>query len=154
MKNSGNLSRIPASEFVLFYADDDQEDREFFTEALTSIKADTQLFTHENGDVLLNALKNPPPQPSIIFLDLNMPVKNGIDVLNDMKDSNELQNTPVVVFSTSDDRQVIENCKSLGASLFITKPNSFEGLKKSISHVLSLNWAKPKQQEGPFHLSF
>lgn len=125
---------------TIFYADDDADDLEFFRDVTTAIDKNIKLFTHENGNQLLVAVKNPPPSPQIIFLDLNMPGKDGFEVLKELKNSEEYKNIPVVIFSTSNDQNNIIRSKELGANLYITKPNSFAKFQKSIEHTLSINW--------------
>lgn len=125
--------------FTIFYADDDADDLDFFRDVTRAIDKNITLLTHENGNQLLLAVKNPPPSPHIIFLDLNMPGKDGFEVLKELK-SSEHQNIPVVIFSTSNDQKNIQKCKELGANLYITKPNSFGKFRKSIEHTLAINW--------------
>lgn len=125
---------------TIFYADDDADDLDFFRDVTTAIDKKIELFTHENGNQLLVAVRNPPPSPHIIFLDLNMPGKDGFEVLRELKGSDEYKNIPVVIFSTSNDQSNIIKSKELGANLYITKPNSFAKFQKSIEHTLSINW--------------
>lgn len=125
---------------TIFYADDDADDLEFFRDVTTAIDKKIELFTHENGNQLLVAVRNPPPSPQIIFLDLNMPGKDGFEVLKELKSAEEYKNIPVVIFSTSNDQGNIIKSKELGANLYITKPNSFAKFQKSIEHTLSINW--------------
>lgn len=125
---------------TIFYADDDADDLEFFRDVTTAIDKKIELFTHENGNQLLVAVRNPPPSPHIIFLDLNMPGKDGFEVLKELKSAEEYKNIPVVIFSTSNDQGNIIKSKELGANLYITKPNSFAKFQKSIEHTLSINW--------------
>ncbi|MFY0482375.1 response regulator [Flavobacterium sp. PLA-1-15] len=125
---------------TLFYADDDADDLDFFRDVTEAIDKNIEVFTHDNGNQLLVAVKNPPPSPHIIFLDLNMPGKDGFEVLRELKTSEEYKNIPVVIFSTSNDQKNILRSKELGANLYITKPNSFAKFRKSIEHTLSINW--------------
>ena len=125
---------------TIFYADDDADDLEFFRDVTTAIDKKIELFTHENGNQLLVAVRNPPPSPQIIFLDLNMHGKDCFEVLKELKSTEEYKNIPVVIFSTSNDQGNIIKSKELGANLYITKPNSFAKFQKSIEHTLSINW--------------
>lgn len=124
---------------TIFYADDDADDLDFFRDVTEAIDKNIALFTHENGNQLLVAVRNPPPHPHIIFLDLNMPGKDGFEVLQELKNS-EYKNIPVVIFSTSNDQKNIIRSKELGANLYITKPNSFAKFRASIEHTLNINW--------------
>ena len=91
--------------FTIFYTDDDQDDLEFFREIIESIDANISLVTHTNGDQLLHALDNPPPQPHLVFLDINMPGMTGFEVLKKVRQSHD--SLPVVMFSTSGDDETI-----------------------------------------------
>ena len=72
---------MPEDSVKIFYTDDDQDDQEIFIDAVNEISDSLQIVTQRNGDELIKMLKSRPPVPSIIFLDLNMPVKNGYEVL-------------------------------------------------------------------------
>lgn len=124
----------------IFYTDDDQDDQDIFVDAAHEVSASLQVMIQGSGHELISRLKNPPPLPDIIFLDLNMPVKNGYEVLKEIKQSINIKHIPVVIFSTSDDANAIKTTRQLGASLYITKPSSFSSLKSAIKHTLSINW--------------
>lgn len=78
-------------EFTIFYTDDDLDDLDFFTEVVESMENGVELVTQNNGKKLLEALHNPPPAPSVVFLDLNMPGINGFDVLTEIRQSDNLK---------------------------------------------------------------
>lgn len=128
----------------ILLADDDQDDRMFFWDALQDIDTDATLTTAENGEVLMQMLDGHPPKnkPDIIFLDLNMPCKNGYECLAEIKKSEKLKHLPVVIFSTSLQQQSVNMVYEQGASLYIVKPNSFAKLKQVIENVLSHNWTE------------
>ena len=90
-------------EFTIFYTDDDLDDLDFFAEVVESMENGVELVTQNNGKKLLDALHNPPPSPSIVFLDLNMPGINGFDVLTEIRKSDNLKNIPVIILTTSND---------------------------------------------------
>lgn len=125
--------------FTIFYTDDDEDDLSIFADAVESLPEKIQLKTYNGGDKLLTAINNPPPIPYVVFLDLNMPGKNGFDVLKELRDS-EKKDIPVVIFSTSNEPGIIEKCRLLGANLFITKPVLMKDIVKSIEHALEINW--------------
>jgi CheY-like chemotaxis protein len=123
---------------TLFYADDDIDDLDFFKEVAGEINKPVSLF--EQGDKLLETLHNPPPKASVIFLDLNMPVKSGFEVLKEIRSSPVVNTIPVIILSTSTNPADIELCKNLGANLYIRKPTNVGGLRKAINYVLSVDW--------------
>lgn len=125
---------------TIFYTDDDEDDRFVFSEALQEVADDFQIAVQRSGDELMEMLKNPPPHPSLLFLDLNMPLKNGYTVLKEIREKEGMSTLPVVIFSTSNDEESISTSRRLGANLYVTKPSSFAALKKTLRHVLSINW--------------
>ena len=123
---------------TFFYVDDDSDDLSFFQEAVDEIGKTVTLF--ELGDDMLFSLKNQPPMPSVVFLDLNMPIKNGFEILQEVRASESFKDIPIVVYSTSNGIDTIVKCFELGANLFITKAISIAGLKKAILHVAEIDW--------------
>jgi CheY-like chemotaxis protein len=121
----------------IFYADDDVDDLDFFRDVTTEINQKVSLF--EEGEKLLQQLYNPPPIASVIFLDLNMPVKSGFEVLKEIKANPAIENIPIIILTTSINPSDIELCKNLGANLYIRKPTSMDGLKKAINYVMSID---------------
>ncbi len=126
--------------YNIFYTDDDEDDQDFFKIAVHAVSPTSKIVTLGDGDELMILLKNPPPVPHIIFLDLNMPGKNGYDVLKEIRLSESTKHFPVVVFSTSDDALSINATRQLGANMYITKPSSIGLLQTVIKHTLSINW--------------
>lgn len=61
------------NECTIFYTDDDQDDLEFFMEIIETLDANINVVTQNSGNQLIHALENPPPHPTIVFLDINMP---------------------------------------------------------------------------------
>ncbi|WP_456311593.1 response regulator [Pseudomonas shirazensis] len=123
---------------TIFYVDDDPDDRMFFEEVTQQIGESISLF--ELGDQMLVQLENPPPNPSVIFLDLNMPVKDGFEVLQEIKQNLNLKDVPVVILSTTNNAETVSKCFELGASLYVKKSMSIDDLKSSLEYVLSINW--------------
>lgn len=129
-----------STEAVVFYLDDDQEDLLFFKDAASQISKSVEVKTRMSSDELLHDLHNPPPVPLAIFLDVNMPRRNGLEVLSSIREKSEFDHIPVIIFTTSNNPDVIDKSKQLGANLFITKPNNFSDLKKAIKYTLNLDW--------------
>jgi len=122
----------------IYLAEDDADDRMFFEDALTEVSSQTKLIITEDGVELMSVLDSTvPPVPYALFLDLNMPRKNGFECLKEIRQSDKMKEIPVVVFSTSDRKEIIDRAYSLGANLFISKPPSFGLLKKALQMVLS-----------------
>lgn len=134
----------------IFYTDDDKDDQDIFVDAAHEVSASLKVIIQSSGHELISLLKNAPPFPDIIFLDLNMPVKNGYEVLKEIKQSINFKYIPVIIFSTSDDTNAINTTRQLGASLYITKPSSFSSLKSAIKYTLSINWETFETSEEGF----
>jgi len=125
---------------TILLADDDSDDREFFHDALKDVSAEILLRTAENGIEALNLLRAGADFPDLIFLDLNMPLKNGHECLHDIKGDEMLKHIPVIIFSTSLQPETANNVYNGGASLYVVKPNSFAALKELLRKVLAMNW--------------
>ncbi|CDF80323.1 response regulator receiver protein [Formosa agariphila KMM 3901] len=132
-------------------ADDDIDDREFFEDALESIPIPTTLQTVNDGVALLNyLLEDEKHYPDVLFLDLNMPKKSGRDCLAEIKNNDILSHIPVIIYSTSLDKDVAHTLYELGANYYIQKPGDFSQLKKVIHKALTLfntNQFKPSCPE-------
>jgi CheY-like chemotaxis protein len=103
-------------------ADDDQDDRDFFKEAIEELKLPVDLEFAVNGMELMSILTSSSDKlPDLIFLDLNMPIKNGQECLEELKSNQKLQHIPVIIYSTSDGREHIDKTYKHGASLYIKK---------------------------------
>ena len=131
----------------IYLADDDADDCILFEDALRQVATNTLLRTANNGVELMDILdKTVPPPPDVIFLDLNMPLKNGFECLNDIKSTQRFKDIPVVVFSTSSEQDAIEKVYADGAHYYICKPGSFAKLKSAIGAVLAIDWTKHQNQ--------
>lgn len=98
------------------------------------------MYLFEWASDLITQIKNPPPSPSIVFLDLNMPLKSGFEVIEELRQSPRFSKLPLVVMSTASDINSIERCKKLGADLYINKVTSFGDLQKAIYYTLKIDW--------------
>ena len=126
---------------LITLADDDEDDRLFFTDAFEELKINTVVNTVNNGKELLDFLNHPETTlPNIIFLDLNMPILNGIDCLKEIKQNDKFRDIAIAIYSTSSSDQDIENTFVLGANIYIKKPSNFNDLKKILSDVVIINW--------------
>lgn len=122
----------------LLLADDDKDDCVLFSDALEELEYRTALTTASNGEQLMQVLyKTADTLPDVLFLDLNMPRKNGFECLTEIKSDERLKKLPVIIFSTSFDKEIIELLQKNGAKHYIRKPNEFEHLKKVIHEAIS-----------------
>lgn len=131
----------------IFLTDDDMDDCSLFSEALFELHAEAKLTISNDGVKLMEVLdETVPPTPEVIFLDLNMPLKNGFECLEEIRQTDKLKNIPIIIFSTSSNNDIIEQTYLHGANYYICKPHSYSLLKKSIEAVLSLNFVELNQQ--------
>ena len=125
----------------ILLAEDDEDDRLFFKEALQEIKVKTIIDFVNDGAQLMNYLNQPDIRlPHMVFLDLNMPVKSGMECLIEIRRNNRLKELAIVIYSTSASEEDIEEAFVNGANIYIKKPNDFLLLKASLARVISLNW--------------
>src|SRR5688500_17787406 len=85
----------------LFYADDDQEDREMFCEAIRQINPAIKVTLSKDGVEALEILSSQQELPDFIFLDINMPRMNGIECMAKLKSDDRLKTIPVIIYSTT-----------------------------------------------------
>ncbi len=125
----------------IILADDDADDRFLFKAALDEMNIESQLTLLKDGRELMNYLENPDnPLPHILFLDLNMPCRTGVQCLSDIRSQSRFRDISIAIYSTSNSEKDIEETLSGGANIYIHKPNDFEKLKQIIKHVLKINW--------------
>ena len=125
----------------IILADDDEDDRLFFTDAFGELKINTKVDTFRDGVELMNYLnKDDALLPNVLFLDLNMPKKTGIECLNEIKANSKMSEIAIVIYSTSASEEDIEKTFVMGANIYIKKPDSFKKLKQVLSEVVSINW--------------
>ncbi|WP_284652259.1 response regulator [Flavobacterium terrisoli] len=125
----------------IILADDDEDDRLFFTDAFDELKINTKVNTFNDGVELMNYLNKPDAiLPNVLFLDLNMPRKNGIECLDEIKSDERFSDIAIAIFSTSSSEEHIEETFIRGANIYIKKPSDFATLKKVLSDVVTINW--------------
>ncbi|MEO8238512.1 MAG: response regulator [Flavobacterium sp.] len=107
--------------------DDDDDDCDFFHQALSSISEADYTSLHNPIEALCQ-LTAREINPDIIFLDINMPLMTSIGFLFERKKRDVIKNIPIIIFSTSDTQQEKKIAKTLGAEDFLTKPASLSEL--------------------------
>lgn len=122
----------------ILLADDDKDDCLIFQEALEELEISTNLTTVYDGEQLMQLLTNSSIDSfQILFLDLNMPRKNGIDCLQAIKRNEKLKSLPVIIFSTSYEEKIADLLFINGAQQYISKPANFSELKKVIHQAIT-----------------
>lgn len=123
----------------ILLADDDTDDCLFFKKALEELSVNSELNIVNDGEQLMNYLdENSDNLPLVLFLDINMPRKNGLECLGEIRQNRKLKDLPVVIFSTSNSWDTINTLFRSGAHVFIHKPSDFSQLKQVIHHAIPL----------------
>lgn len=120
----------------IIMVDDDADDRFLVQAAFEDNELNPDLQFFENGESLLKFLAdNLHHLPQLILLDLNMPGKDGKDVIKHIKTNDSLRLIPIVVFSTSKAPCDINQSYAYGANSYIVKPSGYEQLKAVIYNI-------------------
>lgn len=134
------------NEFAIFYADDDEDDLIFFNDAVEKIASkqqeSIQLHIHRNGERLLETIKSNTIEKGVVFLDINMPRKSGFQLLEEIRNTSEIKQLPVIIYSTSYDEESIQISHNLGANYYVVKPYNFDDLIQMICDIVHVNWHK------------
>ena len=128
---------MPARYKNIWLIDDDDDDQEIFGTALLKTNLDVACTPYSSAFQALEELRNGNSYPELIFLDLNMPLMNGQQFLEAIKDCPKLKGIPIIVLTTSSTQQTIEETRSLGATDFYSKPDRFEDLTAILRKILA-----------------
>ncbi|MDI1316645.1 response regulator [Flavobacterium sp.] len=138
----------------LFYADDDDDDLMFFNEAIEKISKDHDikilLHLHKNGENLVENIKTKKDTNGVVFLDINMPLKSGFELLDEIRNEPEIKEFPVIMYSTSSNQDNIDKSRSLGANFYVIKPYQYSNLLKMITTFIQMNWEDHQSDSAPF----
>jgi CheY-like chemotaxis protein len=132
------MTKLKALQVLL--ADDDEDDREFFSRAMNEVDPSVGITLVEDGEALMKELNKNNPAPDLIFLDMNMPRKNGMECLIEIGNDEELRKIPVIIYSTSISMVESEEEWSKGVRCFIRKPDSYRRLKEIVSEILNIDF--------------
>ena len=128
-------------ELYVLLADDDDDDRLFFKDAIEKVKVKTVVNMVNDGVELMDYLNNSTTRlPNLLFLDLNMPRKSGMECLKEIRSNHKLKDLSIAIYSTSGLEKDIEETFVKGANIYIKKPNDFEELKSILDKVININW--------------
>ena len=122
---------------VILIVDDDQEDAEFFTEAVNEVDRSVKCWVAKDGKEALHLLsKELVLPPDYVFLDINMPIMNGRETLAAIKASTRLRDIPVIMYSTTTDTKEIKSFYDMGAYDFLIKPRNFRKLVEALESII------------------
>jgi CheY-like chemotaxis protein len=142
----------------ILLADDDQDDCEFFQEALTGIPINALLTIVNNGALLMEWLTaHPSDLPDFLFLDLNMPRKNGLECLKEIRQIHHLKSLSIIILAETVSPILLDELYINGALYYAKKPDSFEALTQIIRQALSMpdekKWIQRSRQDFVVHSS-
>jgi CheY-like chemotaxis protein len=126
----------------VWLADDDNDDCEIFEEAIRQILPYVSLLIVKDGEELMTQLEHTKP-PDILFLDINMPARDGLDCLKEIRSQKRFEKLPIVIFSSSIQPRHVEESYGLGANLYYSKPLTFTNLIAGLGRIFQMNWNDP-----------
>jgi CheY-like chemotaxis protein len=143
-----NISEINSDtkpSFMILVADDDPDDRFLLGLAFEELQGVGELHFVEDGEQLINYLYRHSkyadpilsPQAELIFLDLNMPKKNGRQALAEIKAARHLAKIPVIVWSSSSSEEDVAFCHKAGADSYCTKPERYEEMVELVRGLVA-----------------
>ncbi len=135
----------------IILADDDEADRLLFTEAFSELKIKTIVRTVNNGMQLMEWLNMENIRlPHLVFLDLNMPGKDGFQCLKEIKSDDNLKDIFIAIYSTSESEKDMEETFRNGANIYICKPADFNKLKQVLEKAVMTTYqyqSEPMKRE-------
>jgi chemotaxis family two-component system response regulator Rcp1 len=125
---------------TIFLIEDNKADIRLIQEALKTNSLPHQLVTVRDGLEAMNYLNQEgkyadTPRPNLILLDLNLPKKDGLEVLAEIKSSPQLKRIPVIVLTTSKNHDDIFRSYDLHANCYITKSRNLTQLFQTIKNI-------------------
>ena len=127
----------PSSTARVLLAEDNSDHAFFTTRAFQEAHGgELEMHTVTDGEQLISYLKQEGAlRPHLVVLDLRMPKKSGLEVLAEMREDAELARIPVVVLSSSDRPEDVEQSYARGANSYVTKPASLSGLREGVGQL-------------------
>ncbi len=123
----------------ILLADDDEGDRLLFKEILEEVELKTIVHTVNDGVQLMEYLSYENARlPHLLFLDLNMPYKNGLECLKEIRSNKVFNDISIAIYSTSTADSDIDEAFRLGANIYITKPANFQILKQVVTKAVKI----------------
>ena len=132
---------------VIIVADDDCDDSLVLITALLSLKQELTIIAVSNGEELIHMLRK--VSPEFIFLDINMPKKNGFEALKFIRANQTSTQSTVIMCSTSSSINDMRTARELGADLYITKPTTIKSFNKMIEEIFKRDWAGKTTESIP-----
>ena len=130
---------MPQKKLHIIIAEDDNDDADVICETFSNNPNFSKVSLVANGEELLNYLKDATNEnPDVILTDINMPILNGIEALQEILSHNDLKDIPCFVYSTSINPSYKQKCDVLGVKGYLIKPYSFEAFAEIPKTILSI----------------
>jgi CheY-like chemotaxis protein len=129
---------MPEKKLHIIIAEDDNDDADVICETFNNNPNFEKVSLVTNGEELLNFLKNSDKEtPDVILTDINMPILNGIEALQEILSHSDLKKIPCFVYSTSINPAYKQKCDVLGVKGYLIKPYSYEAFAEIPKTILS-----------------
>jgi CheY-like chemotaxis protein len=129
---------------TIMMAEDDSEDVDLFKDVLADLEFDISLTVAVNGKELMKQLEQTEVLPEIIFLDLNMPLKNGMVCLEEIRANQRWKDIKVIILSTSSHLDQMKDAYDKGADFYMVKLSNYVDFKNAIAACLQKDWQRLK----------
>lgn len=126
---------------MVLLIDDDEDDMRLISKQIQAASPNTEVQWVDSGTEALQLLRGEKPsepaalRPSLILLDLNMPLMDGFEILQAIKTDEQLVSIPLVILSTSDDPQQVVRCYASHANGYVVKPGRLSELRQAIQAI-------------------
>lgn len=128
--------------FILL-ADDDQDDCLLVEDALEELGVSYKLKCMKNGIELLEYLGDKSnPLPDVVMLDLDMPMKHGLECLDEIRNQMELTSLPIIIYTTHSQPETVKKAHLKKAQYYLKKPNSFKSLVNALQVIIETDWTE------------
>ncbi|RYY41713.1 MAG: response regulator [Chitinophagaceae bacterium] len=139
--------RPPIEKILL--VDDDPDDAFLLERALAELPVPIKFHSIEDSDEVIAAVTL--HRPDLIFMDMNMPKKNGLECLQALQEQPVLANIPIILYSSSELASLMETAYAHGASLFFRKPSTFLGMVSALRTIVEMDWSDPSAIRARFY---
>ena len=132
------MKMVPSKVLKVLFVDDDTDESYLFNEALEQSGLPILLSRAHNGNQLLEQLTHK-QIPDIILIDINMPHKDGIEALSEIRSNKNFNNIFIIIYSITADKTLIKKAYDTGANLYLIKPDDFEGMLTVVKKVFTID---------------
>ena len=120
---------------IIFVAEDDEDDQFLLRSAFADTGMACKLVFFSDGEQLINELALTEKRPTLVLLDLNMPIMDGFQTLRLLRNNDAYKTIPVLVLTTSSQREDVSLAYSMGANSFIIKPHQYADLTRTVEQL-------------------